>query len=53
MARFESASAVLVLSKKSCAKHLAKDIGIGKAARMVGLGVGTVAKLKPEMAAAA
>ena len=29
--------------------ELAKGIGIGKVARMVGLGVGTVAKLKGEM----
>ena len=29
--------------------ELAKGIGIGKVARMVGLGVGTVAKLKNEM----
>jgi hypothetical protein len=35
----------------SARDELAKGIGIGKVARMVGLGVGTVQKLAREMAA--
>ena len=36
----------------ACARHeLARGLGIGKVARMTGLGTGTVHKLKREMAA--
>jgi hypothetical protein len=52
MAKSKSASAVLVLIQRSCARHepsLPKASVTTKSAKMVGLGVGTVAKLKNEL----
>jgi hypothetical protein len=52
MAKSKRASAVPMLTRTSCPRHepsLPKGIGINKVAKAVGLGVGTVAKLKNEM----